>query len=168
MFSISSWYPLSPKLKWSGFHVFTHNLDNGALIKSILAFYGFKWRSVFPRHLDDTWNVNLREFWFSSHCLFSNGVASLQNQSEETKGCLRVSSYLSFGLSTLIGFMNCAISWSLYCEWILCVEAGWCWMFTPALCAWFGLMGRGQKAPPQFGQTFFNTLATQSWQNVHS
>jgi hypothetical protein len=31
-----------------------------------------------------------------------------------------------------------------------------------------GLMGLGTKPPPQFGQTFPNTLSTQVAQNVHS
>jgi hypothetical protein len=31
-----------------------------------------------------------------------------------------------------------------------------------------GRTGRGVKPPPQFGQTFCKTLATQSTQNVHS
>jgi hypothetical protein len=31
-----------------------------------------------------------------------------------------------------------------------------------------GLMGRGTKPPPQFGQTLLNTVSTQVAQNVHS
>jgi hypothetical protein len=31
-----------------------------------------------------------------------------------------------------------------------------------------GLIGRGTNPPPQFGQTFCNTLSTHAAQNVHS
>ena len=38
----------------------------------------------------------------------------------------------------------------------------WCRQFFA------GRMGRGEKPPPQLGQTLLNTLSTQALQNVHS
>src|SRR5439155_10662082 len=48
------------------------------------------------------------------------------------------------------------------------VLAGYTPSWLPPFQSWVGRMGRGQKPPPQFGQTFVQDVSTHERQNVHS
>jgi hypothetical protein len=64
--------------------------------------------------------------------------------------------------------VNAAISCWVYWVCTRLIEAGCCCRLTPGLRATLGLMGLGEKPPPQLGQTLFSISFTQLAQKVHS
>jgi len=69
---------------------------------------------------------------------------------------------------SLAALQNVEISSRLYLVLTRFVEAGWLVMLTPVLRSVFGRIGLGTKPPPQFRQTFWSNVSTQSVQKVHS